>query len=764
MAQNRNSEFIDIPELIKQYLSKWYLFAISIVICGALAYTYVKVRQPEYAVKANVLISTEKESPMASAASALGGMAALFGSDAYVEDEIFIISSHSLYRDVTRNLGTNIKYKVKRNFLSSELAYPHHPLEVIPQAGMLDTLESKIQFAVKVNAEGKANIKAYMHDHVVAQVKKATLPYTLDTPLGQFTFTPTQYYAAGKSLKTSISVSGYDAAAEGLDENVNNEIASKRTNVISLRINTTNPIYGKDILNEIIKEYNNRGINEKNGQNELTAKFIDSRLDILAKELDITETQIQKYKQEKGIIDVVSEATYQTTKKGQLEEQLIAVRTQEEIIKLTLNFLKDPQNAYALIPTSLDNQSIQRSIEIYNEAILERMDVENSAQGDNAALRNISERIDMMRQNIITSVQSALNETRVSINDLSKEMAHAETTLSNIPEQEREVINMKRQQAVQQELFVFLLQRREETAMMLANAYPKGIVVDDAYTMSEPLGLKGKLIMLIALIFGFLITPVYLYLRKLINNRFETRQEVERITDVPILGEICIDNSGEQLVATAENNSSAAELFRLMRSNLLFVLNDPRDKVVLMTSSSSGEGKSFISINIASSLALLNKKVVLVGMDIRNPRIAQYLGIAPQYGVTQYLSSNVNIQQIITPMPGANNLDVICAGPVPPNPAELLASAKVDELFAELRNIYDYIIVDTAPIGLVSDTFTLDRLADAAVYVCRANFTKLSDLQLVNEIYEQQRLKKLSIVINGTAAKKSYGYGGEKRS
>lgn len=765
MARNNNSDFIDIAGLFKQYLSKWYLFVISIVVCCALAFVYTKVRLPEYAVNANVLISPEKESGMSSVASGMlgGALSGLFGTDGYVEDEIFIISSHSLYKNVTKKLGTNISYKVNRQFLTNELAYPEHPIEVTPEAGMLDTLESVISFRVKIDKQGKAKITGKMRRNTVAKAKNVTLPYTIDTPLGKFTFAKTESYPVGEGLKATVTVMGYDAAAEDLDENINNEIASKRSNVISLGINTTNPEYGKDVLNEIIKEYNTRGINEKNEQNELTAQFIKGRLDILADELNSAETEIQKYKQEKGITDVEAEAAYQFEKRGLLEEKVIAARMQEEIINMTLEFLKQPKNAYALIPTSINNEIIQHSISAYNEAIIERMELETSAKPDNSALRLLSERIDMMRTNIIASVQTAHNEAKVNLRDLRNEMNRAESSLAGVPQQEREFVNMKRQQLVKQELYLFLLQRQEETAMILANSYPKGIVIDEAYTMSEPLGMKGKVILLLAFIFGLFIPPIFLYIRKLVHNRFETRQDVERVTDVPILGEMCTDNSGEKLLVSADSNSAASELFRLMRSNLLFVLNDPRDKVVLMTSTSSGEGKSFISINLAASLALLNKKVLLVGMDIRNPRLAQYLDISPKFGLTQYLSSSdITVPQLITHLPQVPNLDVICAGPVPPNPSELLISQKADELFEQLRPMYDFIIVDTAPIGLVSDTFTLDRLADASIYVCRANYTSLNDLELVNEIYEQHRLKKVSLVINGTAAKKTYGYGGKK--
>ena len=260
------------------------------------------------------------------------------------------------------------------------------------------------------------------------------------------------------------------------------------------------------------------------------------------------------------------------------------------------------------------------------------------------------------------------------------------------------------------------------------------------------------------------LPPIFLYCMRLVRNRFESRQDVERLTDVPILGEVCVDHTGRKLVVDSTDTSSTVELFRLMRANLLFVLNDANDKVVLVTSSVSGEGKSFISSNLAATLALTGKRVVLVGMDIRNPRIAQYMSVNPQFGLTQYLSSSsISLQQIIVPAPTVANLDIIVGGPVPPNPAELLISEKVDEFFSKLRQLYDYIIVDTAPIGMVSDTFTLNRIADAAIYVCRANYTSLHDLMEVNDIFEQKRLKKLSIVVNGTKTKKTYGYGAKKK-
>lgn len=759
MAKKNSADYIDFKGIIKQYISKWYLFAASIVVCVALAWVFLQVRKPEYAVKANILISQQNSNPMAN----FGGLGSMFGSNGYVDDEIFVLSSHSLYKEVVRDLGINVSHVVKTGFLKNELAYPEFPVQVTAAPGIVDTLRRTVAFSIDVNEKGKADIKAKVKRSTVAKIKDATLPAVVKTPLGEFTVATTDSYVPGTELTTKVYVSGYDAAAETLDENVVDEIENRHTNVIKMSINTPNPDYGKAILNEILKKYNERGIIEKNAQSEKTAEFIDERLRILAADLSESESRIQNYKEKKGIVDVQAEAKYQTEKKGQLETVLLTAETNREITHMVSQFLRDPKNRYSLIPMAIDNDGMQASISAYNEVVLQRINLQNTAKPNNVALKQLSEQIDAMRANILTSIDKLLQSSDIQIKDLRREKALADSRLGQIPTQEREYLDMKRQQSVKQQLYLFLLQRSEETSMLLANALPKGIIVDEAYTLSEPLGLTKKMVFLLALIFGLIIPPVILYVRKLVRNRFETRQEVERLTEVPILGEMCNDRSGRSLVVTRDDNSSASELFRLMRSNLLFILNDPKDKVVLMTSSTSGEGKSFISINLAASLALLGKKVLLVGMDIRKPRLADYLGIHPQFGLTQYLSSDkISVDQIISHVPGAENLDVICAGPVPPNPAELLASAKTDELFVELRKHYDYIIVDTAPIGLVSDTFALDRIADASIFVCRINYTTLSDLSQINEVYEQHRLKKLSLVINGSTSKKRYGYGDDK--
>lgn len=754
MAKKNNSDFIDLSGLFKLYIKNWYMFAISVTVFLGIGIAYALMYLPKYSINANLLINPEEDT-MASPT----GLSSLFGSAGYVEDEIFIVSSHTVYREVARDMKLNISYFTDKNIFATQIDYPKHPVEVTPQSGIMDTLKTGITFKVSVDKNGMASIRGKIKRETVVKVKNVALPYVVTTPLGKFAFSKTPDFPTGKNLDIIIGVQGYDSAAEDMSENISVEIASKRSNVISLKMVSTNPDYGMAILNAVMDKYNEKGIEQKNDQNRMTAQFLSERIDILSDELSASEGELESFKERNELFDIGQNTGYTFSKKATYESQLIKARTDAEILQMTRDFLSASENAYSLVPTTPENSMLATAITDYNQAVLQRLDLLQSAHPDNSMVKRLSEQIDTMRANILTSMSRTASSLNVRINDLEREMNSADSKLSNLPSQERELLKLNRDLTVKQQLFVFLLQQREQTALRLATAFPKGTLVDTAYTLSKPVGLGKKAIALLALFFGLLTPPIILFIRQLINDRFETRQDVESITNIPILGEMCIDRGGKSLVVTSESTSSTAELFRLLRSNLLFLLNDPNDHVVLVTSSTAGEGKSFISINLAASLALLNKNVVLVGMDIRKPQLANYLNIAPKFGLTQYLSSSsVLLNQIITPLKSVPGLDVIVAGPIPPNPAELLISHKLDELVADLRKRYHYIILDTAPIGLVSDTFTLNRVADASIYVCRANYTSKKDLEEVNHIYENKRLKKMSIVVNGTASKKTYGY------
>jgi len=757
MANNNASDLIDIKSLLLQYLSKWHLFAISVAACLLIAVVFIKVKKPVYGVRANVLIQVDEANPL----SSMGAFGDLLGSSGQVDDEIYVISSHSLLRDVVKELGINQLHRVRHGFLNTVFEYPQIPLEVVTAPELPDTLSTTIRFKVNVKENGKASIKAKAKRKTIGELKDVTLPATLHTIYGDFTIEKTQYFPAGKSFKDNISYDGYHAAAENLSEDVTSNLASKKSNAIELGINTTNSDYGKAVLNEIIAKYNQRGIIEKNMQGEKTAAFIKDRLLILNEGLTDAEMQIQNYKEANNITDVAAEAAYQTSKKGRLEAALLTAETNTEILKMTRDFLNNPTNAYSLVPAAINTPGLEGGISAYNHLVLQRMEVLQSAKSNNLGLKQLTEQLDVMRANILTSIDKAYETSLITLKDLRAEKAAADSRLGEMPSQEREFLTMKREQSVKQALYTYLLQRNEETAMLIANAVPKGLIVDEAFTLNKPLGLGKLAILLIAFMLGLCIPPAYMQAKKLLRNKFDTRDEAERALDVPVLGELCMNKTNDKLVVDRHSTTSMTELFRLMRTNLLFILNGKDDKVVLITSARSGEGKSFVSLNLAATLSLLeNKKVLLIGMDIRKPELANYLGISPTPGLTQYLAGQEkDLGNIIQHNKLGNGLDVIVAGPIPPNPAELLASERVDNIFAQLRTMYDYIIIDSAPVGMVSDSFALNRVADATVIVTRVNYTSLTDIKFINTISAQNRLKKMSVVVNGTKSKQGYGYG-----
>ena len=750
-----SSDFFDLRGTLDKWMSKWYWFAISAFLCVALTFVYTKIKKPVYMVQADVLISPDDSSGL----SPLGDFSQLFGNSGYVQDELYVIKAHSVNREVARRLNLNKIHKEK-GLILSDFKYDDFQVDVFSEGNVADTLRTAIIFAVEVSDKGKIEIEAEDKDDTLAEVKADAFPVTVDTKYGKFVVDKTKDFVEGESLKTKIMFVGYDAMAESLSTDLDIYIADRKSNVIKLNIETPNIEYGKDILNRIIAIYNERGVEERALKARQTLNFIDERLAMISNDLTDSEQDVEKYKKEKGIVDVGSEAAYQTGKRSQAESKLVEAETQLDILQMTKDFLANPKNKFDLIPTSVSNAALQEVIAGYNEMIITRMNLLSSAKESNITVRQLDQQISTVRENIVASLDRTLAQQKLVVSDISRQLGGAQGKLAGVPTQERQYRTLLRQQNVKEQLYLFLLQRREETAMLIANSTPKAIIVDEAYAQQEPLGMKRIMKLILAFIFGLIIPAAWMWVAELLRDKFNNSEELRSKTDLPILGEISIDRRGDVLAVREDGSSTTAELFRLMRAQLQFLLKSPDDKVVMVTSTMPGEGKSFISINLAASLAIAKKRVVLVGMDIRKPRLAQYLNISPRKGLTEYLSdSSVKVSDIITPASGRLHFDVIAAGPVPPNPAELLLTERVDTLFAELRKEYDYIIIDSAPVGVISDSFNIVRITDVTVYVTRANYTKFSDVKYLNSVAEQNRLKNVSVVLNGTKARQGYGYG-----
>lgn len=758
MSKRKQSDFIDIKGIFTQYLRNWYWFLISIIICGLGAFVYSRMYPRESVVKSSILVSQGDGT-----ASMLNGFGGLFGADPYVQDEIFVITSHSLLKTVTKDLGTNKIHFVKTGFLTKRFDYPDYPLTVEAPAALIDTLSATLGFTINVFNDGRlADITVKTKGKKIAVAEDVELPYTIKTDYGDFTVKKTSTYPEGEDLKSWVNLTGYDSAAEDLAERLTADIASRKSNVIQLEIISTNAEYGCDILNSVMAVYNQRGIEERNQRAMKTAEFIAERLDLVSTALNEAETDIERYKEGNHIVDVSAEAAINAQLKTEAERRLVGLETQHEILKMTLSFISNPEHRYDLIPATAGDlgASAATALETYNDLVLQRMTLLAGAKPNNRLVNEIEQQIDAIRENFVVSIKRALENNEVVIKDIRNQANLAIRKLGSVPTQEREFINLKRQQEVKQQLYVFLLEKSEETAMLIANAIPKGTVIDEAYVLKNPIGMGRLSLLIIAFIIGLFIPIIAIYLCNLLRTRMEGRADVDKHTGLPILGEICFDRSGEKLVVSNTSTSASAELFRMMRSNLQFILASPGDKVVMVTSSMSGEGKSYISTNLAAALALLGKKTVLVGMDIRKPQLANYLGISPTPGLTQYLSNEqMPLSEVLRPYDAVPGMDIIVAGPIPPNPGELMTSPRIAELISQLRESFDYIILDTAPVGMVSDSFNLTKYCDATVFVVRDKVTRLQDLRFLSDVSEDGRLRRVNVVINGTVTQKGYGYG-----
>ena len=750
---------IDLYALWNEYKSYWWLFLLSVIGCCAIAFLYSMVKLPQYSIQANVLVA-EEETDGTSMSRILSG--SLFGSSSSVDDEQIIMSSHTVMLQTVKDLGLNKSYVLKKGLFDKSMPFKDAPVDVSYAPAINDTLKNSILFKIWVDEKDNVKIEAESKKKKIAEVENQRFPVTLKTIYGDFEFDKTEYFEPGESFKESLYLSSYAAAAESLVLSVDIDIPNKKANFIKLSMKDANISRSIAILNKIVENYNKKGVEDKQLKGYKTSEFIDNRIALLAQELEMSEKDIEVYKKSNNITDVRAEATYLMGRKGKLETELLTAETENEVLRLTRDFVANPSNKYALIPLSgmdINGQqsAVTSAINKYNDLVLSRMKIENNAKSNNPSLKVLNDQIDAMRANIISSLEKAIANSDVALRDLREQTRQSMSKLGEIPTQEREYYNMKRQQTVKEQLFLYLLQQREQTAISIANSMPRGTVIDEAYSLLTPVSMTRKKMLMCAFVLGLLLPIGYITVKNKLRNKFATKSEVEALTDVPVLGEVCLSHRKESVVV--RDSSSIAELFRLIRTNLGFVMGSA-NKVVLVTSTKSGEGKSFVSVNLAASFALLGKKVLLVGMDIRKPQLANYLGISHQPGLTQYLSSEqYKISDIIQKSVEVESLDVVVAGPVPPNPAELLAEGKVDAFFASMREIYDYIIIDSAPVGMVSDTFVLDRVADATVYVCRANYTTLQDIDFVSNLYDEKRLKKLSLIVNGTSAKKGYGYG-----
>ncbi|MBR1725241.1 MAG: polysaccharide biosynthesis tyrosine autokinase [Muribaculaceae bacterium] len=753
---------IDFSAIVQHYKRYWWLFAISLLACLALAVMYLKLKKPVYLVQSIILVDPEDNAkPGASSmgSSLLKSMA--LGGGSRVEDEIVVMGSQQLRMLMVKELKLNRSYIERRSFFNRVDHYNDSPIEVDAPDALFDTLSTSFLIKVKLAADGKADIRVKKgYFKTLAQADDVKLPANVKTPYGIFHVKTTAYYRPGSECNVTATVMGNIPKAEALSRTMVAELLRKKANAIDLNTTETNVERGRDKLNTIIRLYNERGQDEKDRQAINTAKFIDDRLELVYRNLMGSEAEIEAYKRAHNLVDPELQAKSVIGRQDMADQAIINLEARYRIVSMIKDFVADPANKHSFIPFSADSTAATSAIAAYNNLIMQRMKLENSAINDNPSLQRLDGQIDAMRDNVVNGVDNTLRALRVQLAKAGAVSGKAAGTMRDIPTTERQTRALYRQQGIQNEIYTFLLQKREENALVLAATTPKGKVVDAPYGKSEPLSPNKPLVILLALLASAALPMIILAVKNMLTTRFASPDELDDITAIPVIGHIHHNRHDTQLVVKDGRNWSIVELFRYVRNNVQFMMPNDGDKVVLVTSSVSGEGKSVVSLNLAAAFALLGKRVALVGMDIRKPRLAQMTGLNPSPGVTAFLAKpDTALDQIVQPLKQVQGLDVLVAGDVPPNPSELLLGKRTEQLFELLRQHYDVIVVDSAPVAMVSDTFSLTRFAHITVAVTRARYTKRKMVKDLQRLVDEGRLTNVGLVLNDTKPNQDNGYG-----
>lgn len=762
---------IDYKAILFEYLMYWPWFVACLILCLAGAWIYLRYQTPVYNVNATVLIKQDDKTkgnannPLATMQDL--GMLTMASN---FDNEMEILHSRTLIRKVVNTLGLNISYTEPRSFgYALPLYKGDSPIRVWMTPEEAEKLSAPLSLQLDCTADGKIKVTAtYKKDEVEATTEKSfdRLPGILITPVGTLTLNHTDSTQIQEKRTLQVQIISPTAAARSCQGKLSTEPTSKQTTIVRLNYNDSHVGRGLDFLTTLVALYNADANDDKNEVASRTAEFIDERISIINHELGTTESELAQYKQKAGLTDLTSDAKLALQGNAEYEQKRAENATQLRLVEFLKEYIERPENWMEIIPANigLSDNGLSTLIGQYNEMLTERKRLLRTSSESNPAVVNLDTSLEATRKNIQTSVASVLKGLEITRNDLNREAAQFANRISNAPQQERELLSISRQQEIKASLYLMLLQKREENAITLAATANNGRMVEEPLA-GDIVGPNGKIFYLIALILGLGIPVAVIYLRNLLCFKIESRADVEKITDVPVVGDIPMtDTQGHPIVVQENHNGLMEEVFRSVRTNIQYMLGEGQ-KVILLTSTTSGEGKSFTAGNLACSFAFMGKKVVIVGLDIRKPGLNKVFEIShKEQGITQYLADplHTDLLRLCQPSAISPNLFILPGGTVPPNPTELVARKSLDHALEILKERFDYIILDTAPIGMVTDTQLIARVADLSVYVCRAGYTHKSDYELINDLKQENKLPNLCTLISGIdmdQRKNGYYYG-----
>ena len=767
---NSTTAPFEMEDLIKEIFRKWYWFAFSIFICLCAGVYYIKTTPKIYKRDATILV---KDSRKGGANEIMAFQDILGTGRRNVDNELFVLQSRRLMEEVVDRLGLAVRY-VQLGTLTDTDLYHHSPIKAI----VVDDFEDKsCGFDVTLLGGDRISVTNFAAKEVEKRkdrnfVVEGKFGDVLSTPIGNIIIEKMEFMNPEFENQTiRVGKGSRKTVASSYRKAVESAVANKQSSIITLTINDNVPQRAEDILNTLIEVYNNDAIRDKQKVAEVTAEFIDERLAIISKDLGAVDEEIEKFKKANKLFNLEAEAKHIMTESSTFKAEGLSIESQLHIAEYINNYLNDESKVYSLIPitssfSGVSGSALNTQIGEYNKALLQRERLVSEGSTSNPVVIDMDHNLAAMRNSILSALSSHISTLKIQLKNIRSEENKTDRRISVAPSQEKHYLSIARQQRIKEELYLYLLNKREENSLTLAITESNARIVDPAFGSPRPVAPRSLILMFAALIVGFLIPFAVIYLRLTMGHMVKSRSDIERYLSAPYIGDIPTANNNAMSnkgIAVRENGrDSISESFRMLRTNLNFMNldSDHKTKVIQSLSTLPHAGKTFISTNLAMTLAMSGKKVLLVDLDLRRRTLSKRFGHrGDANGVSAYMSGSVtDLRSIISNSGLHDNLDMMYAGLQPPNPAEMLMSSKLDDMIAQLRDMYDYVVIDSVPAMSVADGIITNRLADICLYVIRENYSDIRQLPDVERLYVDKRIKNMCIILNGSTPKRGYGY------
>ena len=772
-SQELQEKDINIRELIKPYVDRWLWFVIGAFLALLGGYLFIKLSTPIYRTETTILVKDAKNNKLPEGASGLFDLSGIGGMNVNsIENEIEILKSKKLIEQVVKDLGLTAEVYQEAAFTKKELYKDTSPIIINVLGEKKDASDEQKKLDILLEIKGSELI---LSSDKMPDIIRTTYNKTISLPNANIIIQKNPAYKGKKIEQLLLKVYNTEWIVNYYREILSIAPKDKDATVIGITLDLPIKAKTQDFLNKLVVVYNQDAINDKNSESKKTKDFIDERIAIIAKELGDVENEKQSFKTENQITDIATETKINLETNAQARARQLEVDSQLELTNALMDYLSK-QGDYQILPNNigLSDASAGNVINSYNQLIIERNRLLENSTAQNPVVIDITKKINSMRFSVMETLSKNRTGLQLERNKYLEEQGKLMSRISKVPTQEKLFRSIERQQQIKENLYLLLLQKREETQLSLAVTAPKAKIVDYAHSTEKPVAPKKLIIMLAALLVGIVLPFGVIYIKELLDNKIKTKHDIEKLSETVVLAELPKIRKGESDIVGRNDLSPMAEAFRILITNMNFMIpKKEKGKVVFVTSTIKGEGKTFTSVNLALTLANPNRKVIIIGSDIRNPQLQRYDKNSRVYmGLTEFLyDENITLDKVIHQSNMNPHLDVIYSGAIPPNPTELLTNGRYQVLLETLKPLYDYIIVDTAPLMLVTDTFLFADLADTTLYVTRSNYTEEKLIDFANKNIKANKIKNVGFVLNdvsksnlGYGNKYGYGYGAKEKT